>query len=70
MNSRRSTAVGFLFKKTHGHLLVIRGFTSTGDVISNDPAVFANADARKVYAPADFEEVSLPPNVADLPPNW
>jgi hypothetical protein len=78
---------GFLFKKTNGHLLVIRGFTSTGDVISNDPAVFANAEARKVYARDDFEDVwlggsagivyviypdgvALPPNVADLPPNW
>ncbi|HKY50612.1 MAG TPA: C39 family peptidase [Candidatus Limnocylindria bacterium] len=50
---------GFLFKKTNGHLLVIRGFTSTGDVISNDPAVFANADARKVYARDDFEDVWL-----------
>jgi hypothetical protein len=78
---------GFLFKKTNGHLLVIRGFTSTGDVITNDPAVFANADARKIYARDDFEGVwlggsagivyviypngvALPPNVADLPPNW
>jgi hypothetical protein len=50
---------GFLFKKTSGHLLVIRGFTSTGDVITNDPAVFANADARKVYGRADFENVWL-----------
>jgi len=50
---------GFLFKKTSGHLLVIRGFTETGDVISNDPAVFANADARKVYGRADFEQVWL-----------
>ena len=78
---------GFLFKKTNGHLLVIRGLTATGDVITNDPAVFANADARKVYARGDFEDVwlggsagivyviypdgvALPPNVADLPPNW
>ena len=78
---------GFLFKKTSGHLLVIRGFTSGGDVITNDPAVFANADARKVYGRGDFEEVwlggsagivyviypdgvALPPNIADLPPNW
>jgi hypothetical protein len=50
---------GFLFKKTSGHLLVIRGFTSNGDVITNDPAVFANDDARKVYGRADFENVWL-----------
>jgi hypothetical protein len=70
---------GFLFKKTSGHLLVIRGFTEAGDVISNDPAVFANADARKVYGRDDFEQVWLggsagivyviyPSGVA-LPPN-
>jgi hypothetical protein len=50
---------GFLFKKTSGHLLVIRGFTSAGDVITNDPAVYADADARVVYGRADFENVWL-----------
>jgi hypothetical protein len=50
---------GFLFKKTSGHLLVIRGFTATGDVITNDPAVFANTDARVVYGRAEFEHVWL-----------
>jgi hypothetical protein len=50
---------GFLFKKTSGHLLVIRGFTASGDVIANDPAVFADADVRKVYGRADFEDVWL-----------
>lgn len=50
---------GFLFGKTSGHILVIRGFTETGDVITNDPAVIANEDARKVYGRADFESVWL-----------
>jgi hypothetical protein len=50
---------GFLFKKTSGHLLVIRGFTANGDVITNDPAVFADADARVIYGRADFENVWL-----------
>ncbi|HEV8669907.1 MAG TPA: C39 family peptidase [Candidatus Limnocylindria bacterium] len=50
---------GFLFKKTSGHLLVIRGFAENGDVITNDPAVFADADARVVYGRADFEKVWL-----------
>ena len=50
---------GFLFKKTHGHLLVITGFTPAGDVITNDPAVLANANVRKVYGRADFEDVWL-----------
>jgi hypothetical protein len=57
--SINGTLPGFLFKKTSGHLLVIRGFTATGDVITNDPAVFANADARKVYGRADFEDCLL-----------
>jgi hypothetical protein len=70
---------GFLFTSTNGHLLVIRGFAANGDVITNDPAVRANAQARKVYPRADFERVWLggstgtvyvihPPGVR-LPPN-
>lgn len=50
---------GFLFDKTNGHLLVIRGFTASGDVITNDPAVFTNAEATKTYGRADFESVWL-----------
>jgi hypothetical protein len=70
---------GFLFKKTSGHLLVIRGFTATGDVVTNDPAVLADDDARVVYGRADFETVWLggsagivyviAPSVDDLPDN-
>jgi hypothetical protein len=50
---------GFLFGKTSGHLLVIRGFTANGDVITNDPAVLADADANKTYGRKDFEDVWL-----------
>jgi hypothetical protein len=50
---------GFLFTSTNGHLLVIRGFAANGDVITNDPAVRENAQARKVYPRADFERVWL-----------
>jgi hypothetical protein len=50
---------GFLFTSTNGHLLVIRGFAANGDVITNDPAVRANAQARKVYPRADFERIWL-----------
>lgn len=50
---------GFLFKKTSGHLLVIRGFTASGDVITNDPAVLSDDAARVVYGRADFEQVWL-----------
>ncbi len=50
---------GFLFKKTSGHLLVIRGFTEAGDVITNDPAVLSDPEARVIYGRADFENVWL-----------
>ena len=50
---------GFLFGKTNGHLLVIRGFDTNGDVITNDPAAKTNPEARKVYGRADFERVWL-----------
>jgi hypothetical protein len=50
---------GFLFGKTNGHLLVIRGFDANGDVITNDPAAKTNPDARKIYGRADFERVWL-----------
>jgi hypothetical protein len=50
---------GFLFGKTSGHLLVIRGFTASGDVVTNDPAVMSDAEVRKVYGRADFESVWL-----------
>ena len=50
---------GFLFTSTNGHLLVIRGFDAKGDVITNDPAVRANSQARKVYPRLEFETVWL-----------
>jgi peptidase C39-like protein len=50
---------GFLFGKTNGHLLVIRGFEANGDVVTNDPASKTDQDVRKVYGRADFERVWL-----------
>jgi len=50
---------GFLFGKTNGHLLVIRGFDTNGDVITNDPAAKTSDDVRKIYRRADFERVWL-----------
>jgi peptidase C39-like protein len=50
---------GFLFGKTNGHLLVIRGIDSNGDVITNDPAATTNEQVRKTYGRADFERVWL-----------
>jgi hypothetical protein len=70
---------GFLFTSTNGHLLVIRGFAANGDVITNDPAVRANAQARKVYPRLEFESVwvlgstgtvyVIHPAGVSLPPN-
>jgi len=50
---------GFLGGTTNGHLLVIRGFTANGDVITNDPAAKSDPETRKVYRRADFERVWL-----------
>ena len=47
---------GFLFGEgSAGHLLVIRGFTASGDVIANDPAATNNSTVRRVYGRAAFE---------------
>jgi hypothetical protein len=40
---------------TNGHLLVIIGFTATGDVIANDPAAASDATVRRVYGREAFE---------------
>ena len=47
---------GFLFGQgSEGHILVIRGFTASGDVVANDPAATSNARVRRVYDRAAFE---------------
>jgi hypothetical protein len=40
---------------TDGHLMVIRGFTTSGDVIANDPASPTDARVRHVYRRDQFE---------------
>ena len=42
---------------TNGHLLVIVGFESDGDVVVNDPAAPTNDDVRRVYTRANLENV-------------
>ncbi len=44
---------------TSGHLFVIVGFTSSGDVIVNDPASSSNAEVRNVYKRDQLENVWL-----------
>ena len=44
---------------TSGHLLVIVGFTSTGDVVVNDPASRSRSGVRRVYDRAELEAAWL-----------
>ncbi len=41
--------------KSGGHLVVLRGFTKTGDVIINDPAAKTDAGVRTIYKRAELE---------------
>ena len=51
---------GFEPGGTNGHLVVIVGFTASGDLIVNDPASFGgDSDVRHVYQRAQFERVWL-----------
>ncbi|MEO5851814.1 MAG: peptidase C39 family protein [Nocardioides sp.] len=42
-----------------GHVLVVVGFTTAGDVVVNDPAAATNATVRRTYSRAQFERVWL-----------
>jgi hypothetical protein len=44
---------------TAGHLVVIAGFTRSGDVVVNDPAAPSNSSVRRTYDRAQFERVWL-----------
>ncbi|MEV6604429.1 C39 family peptidase [Kutzneria sp. NPDC051319] len=44
---------------TSGHIMVIVGFTKTGDVIANDPASNDDPAVRNVYKRSQFENVWL-----------
>ena len=50
---------GAPISSTAGHLLVIVGFTATGDVVANDPAAATSAGVRRTYNRAQFESVWL-----------
>ena len=51
---------GAPISSTAGHLLVIRGFTRSGDVVVNDPAAQSNSGVRRTYDRGQFEDVWLP----------
>jgi hypothetical protein len=44
---------------TDGHLLVIRGFTEAGDVVTNDPAAPTPRSVRRTYRRAELERAWL-----------
>lgn len=46
---------GAPISSTAGHLVVISGFTSAGNVIVNDPAAASNATVRRTYKRSEFE---------------
>ncbi len=75
---------GAPISSTDGHLLVIAGFTDSGDVVVNDPAAATRAGVRRTYDRGEFEDAWLPasggtvyvirddahPLPANSPGNW
>ncbi len=51
---------GAPISSTNGHLMVIVGFTATGDVVVNDPAAPRNRGVRRTYDRGQFENAWLP----------
>lgn len=51
---------GAPISSTAGHLLVIAGFTKSGDVVVNDPASSTRSGVRRTYDRAQFERAWLP----------
>ncbi|MDX6771127.1 MAG: C39 family peptidase [Elusimicrobiota bacterium] len=48
---------GAPYKKTNGHLLVVGGFTETGEVVAYDPAGKPRDQVRRVYGREAFHQV-------------
>ncbi|GHO78753.1 hypothetical protein KSD_65240 [Ktedonobacter sp. SOSP1-85] len=57
-----------------GHLLVVRGFSSTGDVITNDPAASTDAGVQITYSRSSLQAVWLKYSYGTVyvmyPENW
>jgi hypothetical protein len=51
---------GAPISSTNGHLLVIVGFTDTGDVVVNDPAAKRNRGVPRVYDRGELENAWVP----------
>jgi len=50
---------GAPISSTNGHVLVVVGFTESGDVVVNDPAASGRAGARRTYDRGQFEDAWL-----------
>jgi hypothetical protein len=75
---------GAPISSTAGHLLVIVGFTASGDVVVNDPAAATRSGVRRTYDRGEFEDAWVPasggtvyvirddahPLPANSPGNW
>ncbi len=55
----RGQLSGAPISSTAGHLVVIAGFTASGNVVVNDPAAATNASVRRVYDRGQFERAWL-----------
>ena len=55
----RGELTGAPISSTNGHLLVIVGFTRSGDVVVNDPAAPTRAGVRRTYDRGQFEDAWL-----------
>ena len=57
--SGRSLNNASIPRATYGHLLVVVGFTNSGDVIVNDPAASPASQVRRVYDRGQFSRSLL-----------
>lgn len=55
----RGQLSGAPVRASNGHLVVVVGFTATGDVVVNDPASRTRAGVRRTYDRGQFEDVWL-----------
>lgn len=56
---KKNELPGTPITSSNGHLLVVRGFTANGDVITNDPAAASNAAVQITYSRSALQSVWL-----------
>ncbi|MGB0098781.1 MAG: C39 family peptidase [Nocardioides sp.] len=56
----RGELSGAPISASNGHLLVIAGFTRSGDVVVNDPAASKRSGVRRTYDRGQFEDAWIP----------